>query len=134
MAVHLPIGVVLLYPWFELAGLLSRQRSLQFGAIGLLVVGVVASMFASATGEAAYDAAVAVGFEHELLETHEVWSSKMPWALILVLSVRSFVGRERARLASWLGFGLGLALIGLVLMVGYTGGQLTYGHGVGVAP
>ncbi len=134
MAVHLPIGVALLYPWFELAGLLARQRSLQLGAMGLLVVGILASMFASATGEAAYDAAVEAGHEHALLQTHEVWSEKVVWALLLVLGVRFFVGRHRERLASWLGFGLGLGLIALVVMVGWTGGQLTYEHGVGVEP
>jgi len=134
MAVHLPIGVVLLYPWFELAGLLARQRSLHFGAMGLLGVGLLSSMFASATGEAAYDAAAAAGHSHELLETHEVWSGKVVWALLAVLGVRFFVARERPRLAAWLGFGLGLGLIALVVMVGWTGGRLTYEHGVGVRP
>jgi uncharacterized membrane protein len=132
--VHFPIAAVAFYPWLELARNLARQRSLGIAAMAMLGVGVVASMIASATGEAAYDVAIDRGFSHEVLESHEEYAEALPWALIVVLALRLYLERRygAAPLAGWVGFGLGLALTGYVLWVGHTGGLLVYDHGVGV--
>ncbi|MGF1510253.1 MAG: DUF2231 domain-containing protein [Myxococcota bacterium] len=132
--VHLPIGAVLLYPWFELARSLTGQRILSLAALAVLAVALLGSMVASATGEAAYEAAVETGFSHELLGGHEEYAEMLPWALIVVLGVRLVLERRwgPSPRAGWLGFGLGLVLTGYVTWVGYTGGTLVYEHGVGV--
>lgn len=130
MAVHLPIGVLLLYPWAELAAALTGQRVLGRAAMAMLAIGLVAAMFASATGEAAYELAVEAGVDHELLEKHEDFSGLVPWVILLVLGLRAWL--DRKNWGPWMGFGLGLAMMGLVVWVGYTGGMLVYEHGVGV--
>jgi uncharacterized membrane protein len=131
MAVHLPIGLVLVYPWLELAAAVSRRKSVWVVALSLLGVAVLGSMFASATGEAAYEHAESLGFSHALLETHEEWSEMVPWLLLGVLGLRLWAAFKVAW-GPWLGFGLGLAATGFIVQVGLTGGNLTYGHGVGV--
>lgn len=131
MVVHLPIGIVLVYPWLELAGALTRKAEYGFAALGLLVAGLLGSMFASATGEEAYEHAESMGFSHDLLETHEEWAEMVPWVLVVLLAVRFWAGRK-TRFGPWVGFGLGMLALGLIVQVGYTGGKLTYEHGVGV--
>lgn len=131
LAVHFPIGVILIYPWVELTAAITRQAAYGFVAIGLLVAGTIGSMVASATGEAAFEHAVEKGFSVELLESHEEWSEATPWVFIVVLAFRLFLSKK-TRFGAWAGFGLGLAAVAFVVQVGRTGGELVYQHGVGV--
>lgn len=131
MAVHLPIGLVLLYPFLELAAAVTRRRELSIVALSVLGVAVVSSLFASTTGEAAYDAAVEVGYAHEILETHEELAERVPWLLIAGFAVRFYL-ELKTKFGAWVGAALGLGLIAFIIRVGDTGGELVYQHGVGV--
>lgn len=133
MVVHLPIGVVLLYPFFELAAALTRRRELGAVSLALLGVAVISSLVASTTGEAAYDAAVTAGYDHALLGEHEEWAEMLPWALIAVFAARLYLAFE-TRFGPWVGVALGAALVAFVVQVGNSGGWLVYEHGVGVRP
>jgi len=131
MAVHLPIAIILLYPFFELAAAVTRKKELAVVALVFLGVGALTSLLATTTGEAAYDAAIAAGFEHAVLEDHESVAEMVPWLLLGIFGVRLFLALK-ASFGPWVGVGLGVAMAGFVLRVGQSGGDLVYEHGVGV--
>ncbi len=130
-AVHFPVALVILYPFFELVAALTKRRDLGWVAIGVLGVAIAGSLFASATGEEAYDVAIAAGFSHDLLESHEELAEKLPWFLIAAFGVRLYL-QFKQTYGAWVGFALGVVLQIIVLQVGYTGGKLVYEEGVGV--
>lgn len=134
-AVHLPIGLAIVWPIVDLVGLALKQRAVSHTAVGLLVVAVLSSLVATATGQAEYDAAYAAGFGVELLDQHADLASLVPWALLSNLALRLYLpsrAGRRGRVGHVLAVLLGLGLIGLILQVGRTGGTLVYEHGVGV--
>jgi len=132
-AVHLPIGLVLIYPFLELAAAISRRREVAVVALSLLGLAVISSLVASTTGEAAYDAAVDAGYTHGLLESHEDWAEQLPWLLIGLAGLRGYLAMKTS-FGPWVGAALGLGVLGFTLQVGRTGGELVYEHGVGVKP
>lgn len=131
MAVHLPIGLVLLYPFLELAAAISRRRAVEVVALSVLGVAVVSSLVASTSGDAAYDAAIDAGYAHDVLETHEGSAELVPWLLISLFAARLYLALK-TWFGPWVGVALGAGMVGFIVRVGSTGGDLVYEHGVGV--
>jgi uncharacterized membrane protein len=133
MAVHLPIGLLLLYPFLELGAALARRRAVEVVALSVLGVAVVASLVASTSGDAAYDAAIDAGYEHGVLEPHEELAELVPWLLILLFAARLYLALKTS-FGAWVGVALGAGMVAFIIRVGATGGELVYEHGVGVRP
>ncbi|NJK88932.1 MAG: hypothetical protein HC923_05675 [Myxococcales bacterium] len=131
LVVHLPIGVLLVYPFLELAAAILKRRDVAMVAMGLLGVAAIATLVATTTGEAAYMEAEAAGFGHELLESHEELAEKLPWMVLALLAARVY-GALKTSFGAWIGAIGGFVLIAVVVQVGHSGGKLVYDHGVGV--
>lgn len=132
MAVHLPIALVLIWPVVDAIGLLTDRRDVSAVAVGLLLLSVVAALFATVTGQAAYEVAIEAGFEPALLDRHVAKAELVPWALLVVALVRLPGARRFGRPAKVVAIVLGLVLIGVLFTVGTSGGELVFEHRVGV--
>jgi uncharacterized membrane protein len=131
-AVHVPITLVMLWPLFDLLGLVFKRPDLSLAGLLILVASVPATLFATVTGQAAYDAAIANGSAPALLATHVDRGEVMPWVMLLLLLLRFAGPRKWGRRAQLASVGLGVLVMALVISVGYSGGQLVYENGVGV--
>lgn len=132
MAVHLPIAVIWLAPLIDGLGWWWKKRELDIVAVGLYGLGVVSALFATATGQAAFDAAVAAGYEGKLLNVHADDANLVPWLLILVLVARVVAPMKLPRIGRPLALAGAFAMWPMILTVGNSGGDLVYEHGVGV--
>lgn len=131
-AVHLPIALVLLWPLLDAAGLLSRRPDLSLAGLLLLALSVPTTLFATVTGQAAYDAAIQNGVTPGLLAEHVERAEVMPWVMLSLLVLRLAGAKRWGRTAQWAAIALGLAAMLLVVAVGTSGGQLVFDEGVGV--
>jgi uncharacterized membrane protein len=134
LAVHLPIAVVLLAPAIDAIGFFAKKTDLSNLAIGLYVFGVIASLFATATGQAAFDVAVDGGATGELLNTHADDANLIPWLLILLVIVRVVAPKKLGSKGHAVALVLGFAMWPYVFLVGQSGGALVFEHGIGVKP
>lgn len=131
MVIHFPIALSFLWPMVDAIGLaLGRPDVSKVGA-GLLALAVPAALVATVTGQAAYEAALARGYAVEVLDQHADWAALIPWALLVVLAVRTLGVRRAGTKAHLLAIILGALVSGLVAVSGYEGGQLSHGIGVG---
>lgn len=131
-AIHLPLALVLLWPIVDGLGLWTKSSHLQRLGLGLLVFAAVVSLFATATGQAAFDEAVRRGIDPQLLRTHSEDADLMPWALLAVAGLRAWLPNKLGAKGHAVVLVLGLALMPFALSVGRSGGKLVYEHGVGV--
>ncbi len=132
IAIHFPIVLIVLWPLIDGLGLLTKQKALSHLALGMLAFSVVISIFATATGQAAFDVAVAQKVDPELLNTHTKNADLIPWLLLGVLGVRAWAALKFGPKGHAAGVILGLAMWPLIYQVGSTGGALVYEHGIGV--
>lgn len=134
IAIHLPIVLIFLAPVIDALGLFTNSPHLSRLAVGFYVAIVLTALFATATGQAAFDVAVEAGVSGELLTTHADDANLVPWLSIVVVVVR-FVGPQKlGRNGRVLALVAGLALWPFIYLVGNSGGALVYEHGVGVRP
>jgi uncharacterized membrane protein len=132
MAVHLPIALALIWPLVDLAGFWLQRSDVSWTAIALLVVAIPCALFATVTGQAAYDAAIAAGQPAERLDLHADIASLLPWLLLIAGALRALLPRKAGRRGQLFAIGIGILIGALVVNAGYTGGQLVYRWGVGV--
>jgi uncharacterized membrane protein len=132
MAVHLPIALVLIWPWIDLAGWLSRRPDVSRVGVALLVFAIPASLFAVVSGQAAFDAAIVARVSPRILETHSEDGDLVPWLLLVIAIVRIAGGIKIGRPARIAAIALGLALGVFVFGVGRSGGALVFEHHVGL--
>ncbi len=132
LTVHLPIALVLLWPLVDLVGLVTRRREVSHVGLGLLGLALVSSLVATVTGQAAFDAAIAVGHAPERLDEHASLANLVPWALLLALVARLGGAAKLGRRGSFLGVLVGFGLWPFIYQVGHTGGRLVFEQGVGV--
>jgi uncharacterized membrane protein len=130
--VHLPIALALLWPIVDGIGFLARRRDVSAVGLGLLGAAALASLVATVSGQAAFDAAVAAGHRPEVLTAHADPANLVPWALLLALGARWAGAARLGRAGHLAGIALGFGLWALVYTVGQTGGALVFEHGVGV--
>jgi uncharacterized membrane protein len=132
MAVHFPIALVFLWPVIDAVGLLLKRADVSRVGLALLLLAVGVSLFATATGQAAFEAAIAKGVDAEVLNTHADDANLIPWALVLVAAVR-FLGAQKLKAKGQIaGIVLGVLLWPLVIRTGDSGGRLVFEHAVGV--
>ncbi len=133
LAVHLPIALMLLWPLVDGLGWLLKKDDVCRVGLGLLILGVVSALLATATGQAAFDVAYAQGVGVERLQTHAEPAELVPWAMVVLAALRIAGPAKMGRLGHGLAVGLGFGLWMLAYQVGNTGGALVYEHGVGVS-
>lgn len=132
MAIHMPLALILLWPWVDGLGLkLSSPHLMRLG-FGLLGLTAITSLFATATGQAAFDEAVRRGIDAELLRTHTDNADLMPWILLLLAAARAWVPKKFGPRGHALVLVAGLLVWPLAIDVGDSGGALVFEHGVGV--
>ena len=132
MAVHFPIVLVLLWPVIDAVGLLLKRIDLCRAALAMLVLAVITSLFATATGQAAFDAAIAKGVDAELLNTHADKSNLIPWLLLAIAAARFGLAQKLKTKGQIAGIVLGVLLWPLLIATGDSGGKLVFDHGIGV--
>ena len=131
-AIHAPLTLVVLWPLLDLAGLIAKKPDWSTAAVGILGLALVASLVATASGQAAFDVAVAAQVDPKLLRTHSDDADLMPWILIVLLGARLFGPAKLGMKGRVAAIVLGLVGAGFVFKVGQSGGALVYEHGVGV--
>ncbi len=134
IAIHLPIVLILLAPVIDALGLFTDSKHLSRLAVGFYVAIVVSSLFATATGQAAFDVAVESGVSGELLTTHADDANLVPWLSIVVVVLRFVAPQKLGRPGRMLALVAGLAMWPFIYLVGDSGGALVYEHGIGVRP
>ena len=132
MVVHLPIALILLWPVIDGLGLALGRSDLSALALGLLCATVLFSLFATATGQFAYDAAIENGVSRRLLDTHADSANLVPWLILALAAVRAWLPTKLGRAGHWTAVALGVAAGAFIIVVGASGGELVYEHGVGV--
>ena len=133
LIVHFPIVLLVVWPAIDALGLALGRPDVCRVAAGLLLLAIPCSLAATLSGQSAYDAAIAAGVLPALLDTHADLANPIPW-LVVAVAVARLVGARRLGLRGQIiGLVLGVALAGLVLSAGRSGGALVFDHGVGVA-
>lgn len=132
VAIHLPLVLVVLWPLVDGLGLKLDSPHLRRMGLALLVTAALGSLFATATGQAAFDVAVQKGVDPALLRTHTDKADLMPWLLMALAALRAWLPTKFGTKGHAGALALGLALWPLAFGVGRTGGALVYEHGVGV--
>ncbi len=132
--VHFPIVLALLWPLLDALGLVTGRKDFGIAGVFCLVLGVIASVLSTVTGQAAYDAAVVAKVGPELLNTHRENADLVPWVFLLVLVFRLVSVQKFGKPAHAFALGLGVLAGVFVISVGRSGGVLVYEHGVGIKP
>ncbi|MFO0723131.1 MAG: DUF2231 domain-containing protein [Myxococcota bacterium] len=132
MVVHFPIALAILWPLVDLCGLLLKRPDVSRVGLALLGLGAVSALVATVTGQSDYDAAIARGFKPELLDAHADPGGLVPWMLLGTLAIRVLLPRRAGNKAQVLAIILGTIVAGWVAVVGYQGGRLSFGAGVGI--
>jgi len=127
--VHFPIALLIVSVVLDAIGLLFRQISLTQAGFATLIMGGLGAGAAALTGpgEDAKDAA-----SRALLTQHELFAAITVLVSLILIGVR--IGNARG-LRGAAAFGYlagGVLLILAVTVTGYWGGEMAYGHGVGV--
>lgn len=133
LAVHLPLALLLIWPLVDAAGWLTKRPDVSLTALALLFLSIPSALFATVSGQAAYDVAIASGYAPERLDTHGDTGGLMPWLLLVAAVVRVLAPKRAGRRGHLFAILLGVGIGALAVNVGYTGGLLVYQHGVGVA-
>ena len=140
LVVHFPIAGLIIAAVLDLAALVIRRPDLSAAALYVQAIAAAGAVASYLTGEAAEE-----GVEHALearpavealLERHEdLGKIAMIVAVVLVFgrAALAFKGLAGATVARWAVAALSLAAAVLVGLTGFYGGELVYGHGVGVA-
>lgn len=131
-AVHLPIGLSLVWPLIDAMGLLTHQPAVSRTAIALMLTAMLTSLIATATGEIEYNQAVLAGFSEQKLHSHTDYGAMVPWALMAIAGLRLWLPGQLKRGGAWPAVVLGMACWWLIIHVGHTGGMLVYESGVGL--
>lgn len=132
VAIHLPLVLVFLWPVVDGLGLRLRSPHLQRLGLALLALAAVSSLFATATGQAAFDVAVAQGTDPALLRTHTDNADLMPWIFMVLTALRAWLPSKWGARGHAAAVALGVCVVPLAFVVGQSGGKLVYQHGVGV--
>ena len=132
IVVHLPLTLLMLWPVIDAFGLLLKRTDVSNVALALLLLGLVGSLIATATGQAAFDAALAKGADPKVLNTHADNANLVPWALLALVAVRWVAVNKLKRKGHVAAIVLGLSMWPLVITVGHTGGKLVFDHAIGV--
>ena len=101
-------------------------------ALGLLALALLCALLATLTGQAAFDAALAKGYDAKLLERHTLDADLVPWMVLVLFLIRVAGVQKFGRKAHLLSLFLGFGLSGFLVLVAHEGGELVYEHGVGV--
>jgi uncharacterized membrane protein len=132
ITVHFPIVLAFLWPILDFAGWWWKRPDLSKAAVGLLILLVVASFVSVVSGQSAFDTAVALKIDPQLLNTHADDANLVPWAMVLILIVRTAGVLKLGRRAHAAAIALGVSSWWLIYVVGASGGALVFDHGVGV--
>lgn len=132
LTVHFPIALAILWPILDLIGLVLKKPDLSRAAAGILIVAVVASFVSVVTGDSAFNEALAKKVDVELLNTHADNANLVPWAMVLLVLIRTAGVLKLGKKAHVAAIVLGVAAWGLIYDVGGSGGALVFEHGVGV--
>lgn len=128
--VHFPIALLIVSVVLDALGLLLRRVSLTQAGFATLIAGGLGAGASALTGPAA-DAKDAAS--REILMRHELFAALTVLMSLILIGVR--IGNARGMRGS-AAFGYlvgGVVLILVVAITGYWGGEMVYGHGVGIA-
>lgn len=131
-AIHAPLTLLVLWPLVDGLGLWRKSPHLMRLGFGLLGLATILALVATATGQAAFDVAVAKGVDPGLLRTHTDDADLLPWLLLALCALRAWLPQKVGAKGHAAALVLGLGLAGFGLTVGRSGGALVYEHGVGV--
>ena len=132
VSVHFPIVLLLLWPILDGLGLWLKKEDLCSVAVGLLLLALVSTLIATITGQAAFDRALAQGYDLALLEKHTLDADIMPWLVLVLALVRSVGVHRFGKRAHMIAVLMGFCVSGFLLSVAHEGGDLVYANGVGV--
>ena len=130
--VHLPIGLFLIVPILDLAGLIRRNAGYHRAAWLVLLIGVIAAAFAVMTGLRAESTVAHPIDAAPLIAAHKFWSLTLLGLSVAALLLRPSLTATRRR---WIVFALVqlIVLWSTVFATGSIGGRIVYDYGVGTA-
>jgi uncharacterized membrane protein len=123
--VHLPIGLLLLVPIFELFGLLHIWAHLQKSAGLILLLGTIGAIFATAVG---WLLAWSGGYEGETVMNHLWGGIALSTCCLLLVALRpAYITRGGSALARLLYIPLLVSTVGLMFWTSHQGSNITHG-------
>jgi len=142
MLLHFPIVLIVILAVHDLFGL---SRGLPLGgrgtyatvAVAIAVAAGASALLAATFGDIALETAVDRGFQDGLAEMHEGLGSTAAALFAIWAVLRAFVWWRSIEISGWkssLVAVVDIALVLLVIVTAYFGGQLVYEYGVNVAP
>jgi uncharacterized membrane protein len=135
--VHFPIALLLTYILFEIIGIITGREFFSKAAHLILLLGVIALVFAVLTGNQAEQLARKIHKETAILhaiEEHENYANIALWYFTALLVVRTALVIKK-KFIGYLKYSfIVLSLIGafLIFETGEHGGKLVYDYGVGI--
>lgn len=137
--VHFPVVLAFLLPLFVAGGFWAIRRGVALRRAWLLPIGAAAALAASAwlsveTGEAE-DERVERVVSERAIEAHEEMAETFlaVSAVVAVIAAAGLLGGVTGRIARFATLAGSLALVGSVVRVGHTGGELVYRYGAASA-
>ncbi|MBI4583542.1 MAG: DUF2231 domain-containing protein [Planctomycetes bacterium] len=130
--VHFTIALVAASVLFDLLGVLLGKDSLHAAAWWNLLAGTIAVILTVATGLLAERAAEHDEAAHGVLEVHKAIGLTALAMTLALFTWRAFAKGRLPRRLRALYLLVSVLTMGTVLAGGYFGGELVFGHGVGV--
>lgn len=133
--VHFPVVLLILYPFFELAYLLTKKDHYSRSGLAILMLGVLSALFAVLTGnEAAVnwtnwsEQSKAVFNEHQTFANITMWY----FSVILLFRIYLTIKKKSSKLIKVTITTLAFIGIIFVFLASNYGGKLVFDHGIGV--
>lgn len=141
LVVHIPLALAVLLPvvvavvlWLDLRG--KAPRSAWYAAAALAALLTVGAFFSVKTGEAEEDTVEEL-IPETALESHEERAESFLWAslapLVILVSLSSMRKMEWRRAGGVTALVASVAVAGMAILVGESGGSLVYQHNAGAA-
>jgi uncharacterized membrane protein len=132
MVVHFPIALLFTSVFFDLLGIVKKDKYFDLTGSWLLVLGLVGGVVAAIFGAWSEDAVKEAGVPGRAIDLHETWAYVTIAAFGVLLLFRWWVRKRwsvRDRVVYLCGAVIGLLLLSLT---GFYGGNLVYEYGAGV--
>ena len=133
--VHFPVVLLILYPFFELAHLLTKKDHYSKTGLAILILGVASALIAVLTGnEAAVnwtnwsEQSKAVFSEHQTFANITMWY----FSAILLFKIYLTIQKKSSKLIKVTITTLAFIGIIFVFLTSNYGGKLVFDHGIGV--
>lgn len=134
IVVQFAIALLMASVLFDLLGVLFPRSNLHQGAVLLLFIGVASSLGSGFSGDLAVQRLPIAEQSLPAVTAHRDFGATTVWLAVLLLLFRMYLAATRrfVRILRGLYLLLGIVVVALLSITGYSGGNLVFVHGIGV--